>query len=61
METIVISIWSGMINLGVISTTNAEFSKEFQVWAELQGYRVDVKKGKFVADDNKSRGSATSR
>jgi len=48
-ESFVIYVWKGMKNVALISTENATFSQAFQVWAELEGYRVEIKKAKVTS------------
>lgn len=48
-ETFLINVLIGSVSVALISTADAQFSEEFKAWAELHGYRVEVKKGKFVS------------
>ena len=36
-----ISFWSEMGNVGVLSSTNEDFIEALKVWAKANGYRVE--------------------
>lgn len=37
----VVSLWSGIHNVGVVSTTDEEFLELLKQWAVKKGYRVE--------------------
>lgn len=37
----VVSLWSGIHNVGVLSTTDEEFLQVLKQWAIKKGYRVE--------------------
>jgi hypothetical protein len=42
VTNLLVSLWHGEHNVGVLSSTSAEFVAELKRWAEKHGYRVEV-------------------
>jgi hypothetical protein len=49
-QNFLINVLVGSVSVGLISTADEQFVSEFRAWAELHGYRLEVKQGKFVSN-----------
>lgn len=45
-DNFLVSLWHGEHNVGVLSSTSAEFVEELRRWATKRGYRVEVSSDK---------------